>query len=121
MNRRYEWKSLTLIIGVVMLLAVACAPQTQSQEKPLLETRLPLTTGSSPSDEIELMGNVTSQSGDHWAVDGTVVTITDQTEVKEKIAIGDLIKVHGTLADDDSFTAREVELLSLDDIEDILD
>lgn len=87
---------------------------------------------STPSAEIELFGTLDSITGSTWVIDGQQVTVTNQTEVKDTLAVGDFVKVHVSSDANGVLVAREVEAAvsdqndnvndnSQDDIDDIND
>lgn len=46
-----------------------------------------------------------------WTIEGSLVTIIDDTEIKDDISVGDLVEALIYVADDQSFTLREVHLV----------
>ena len=66
-------------------------------------------------DEIEIVGIVTGITTDTITVSDTVIAITPETEFKDEVAVGDMVKVEAFYADDGTLTARKVELFEQDD------
>lgn len=66
------------------------------------------------TDEIELVGVVESIASNLWTVSGQQFAVNAQTEIKNAIAVGDLVKVHLLVNADNSLTAREIELALTD-------
>jgi hypothetical protein len=60
-------------------------------------------------NKVEFVGTVEVISQDSWTVDGRIVNISSETEIKGNIALGDIVKVEGHLEDDDSFIADEIK------------
>jgi hypothetical protein len=58
----------------------------------------------------ELVGVVEAITANAWTISGQVIGITAQTEIKDNIIVGDMVKVHVFTAADGSLTAREIEL-----------
>lgn len=58
----------------------------------------------------EFTGKVEAFSPEAWTVKGQVFQVTPQTEIKDAIFLGDVVKVHYIANPDGSFTAREIEL-----------
>jgi hypothetical protein len=69
-------------------------------------------------DEIEFYGVVDAISDASWMIEGREVMVTPQTEIKNLIEVGDLVKVHAFLGDGDVLVAREIELADADDDDD---
>jgi hypothetical protein len=65
---------------------------------------------SSSSLDQEFTGKVEAFSPESWTVNGLVFLVTPQTEIKDVIFLGDVVKVHYVANADGSFTAREIEL-----------
>jgi hypothetical protein len=65
---------------------------------------------SSSSLDQEFTGKVEAFSPESWTVNGLVFQVTPQTEIKDAIFLGDVVKVHYFANADGSFTAREIEL-----------
>ena len=59
---------------------------------------------------IEFTGTVEAMGADAWTIDGQLVAITAQTQIKGDIQVGDFVKVHAMVQDDGSLVAREIEL-----------
>lgn len=66
-------------------------------------------------DEIEFYGVVETISDSSWVIAGREVMVTPQTEIKNLIEVGDLVKVHAFLGEGDMLIAREIELADADD------
>lgn len=69
----------------------------------------------SGASENEFYGTVTAINGNIYTIDDQQVIINENTEVKNSIQIGDVVKVHAWTAADGSLTAREIELASAED------
>ena len=67
------------------------------------------TSGSSNSND-EFTGKVEAFSPKSWTVKGQVFLVNSQTEIKDPIFLGDVVKVHYIANLDSSLTAREIEL-----------
>ncbi len=67
------------------------------------------------ASESEFYGTVEAIDGNLYTIDGQQVIINENTEVKNSIQVGDVVKVHAWTAADGSLTAREIELASADD------
>jgi hypothetical protein len=65
--------------------------------------------------EVEFTGVLESMNGSTWVVGGRTLTVPASAEIKGTLAVGQVIKVHATLADDGSLSLREAELASPDD------
>ncbi|MBM3152660.1 MAG: hypothetical protein FJZ96_10760 [Chloroflexi bacterium] len=68
------------------------------------------TDTNSSTNEAEFTGVVESIAPDQWTVSGQVFLITDQTEIKDEIIVGDTVKIHAFLDANNAFVAREIEL-----------
>jgi hypothetical protein len=70
--------------------------------------------GSSSADssqaEMEFTGTVVSIDPTAWVVGDRTLAVTDATEIKDAIVVGDMVKVHAQPQPDGSLTAREIEL-----------
>jgi hypothetical protein len=64
----------------------------------------------SVSPDQEFTGKVEAFSPESWTVNGVVFLVNPQTEIKDAIFLGDVVKVHYFANADGSFTAREIEL-----------
>jgi hypothetical protein len=62
------------------------------------------------NEEIELFGLVEAMAADAWTIAGREVLISDTTEFKDSVALGDHVKVHALVQADGSLIAREIEL-----------
>jgi len=60
-------------------------------------------------NEIEFFGMLESNSGNSWMVDGKMVLIVPQTEIKGNLVVGDFVKVEAWQQQDGSFIAHEIE------------
>jgi hypothetical protein len=67
------------------------------------------TISVTPQSEIEFNGIVEAISTTSWTIGGRTVAVTNQTEIKGTIQVGDSVKVHALVAADGSLTAREIE------------
>ena len=70
---------------------------------------------SSPA-EMEFTGAVVSMDASAWVVGERTVAITEATEIKDAIVVGDMVKVHALPQSDGSLTAREIELAGPEDV-----
>lgn len=68
--------------------------------------------------EVEFSGALTAINGSTYVINGIVVLITANTEVKDTLAVGDVVKVHGRLQADGTVIAREIEKDDERDVED---
>lgn len=68
------------------------------------------TPGSFDDSGEEFTGIVEAINGDSWQVSGQTFGFTSQTEVKDNIVVGDMVKVHYLKNADGSMTATEIEL-----------
>jgi hypothetical protein len=67
-------------------------------------------SGSNDQETHELTGKVDAFSTDSWTVNGQVFAVTAQTEIKDQILLGDVVKVHYVTNLDGTFTSTEIEL-----------
>ncbi|HET7009765.1 MAG TPA: DUF5666 domain-containing protein [Anaerolineales bacterium] len=81
------------------------AREIQAVEAPAAET-----ADESPEAEVEFVGQVMAIAAETWGVGDQTLVITPETEIKDDIIVGDLVKVHAFAAPDGSLTAREIEL-----------
>ncbi len=65
--------------------------------------------------EAEFTGTVETIGAEAWTIGGLTVLISADTEIKDAIVVGDLVKVHVFVAQDGTLTAREIELEHADD------
>lgn len=82
-------------------------------ELPITEssTAAPQSTPGSFDDRgDEFTGIVEAINGDSWMVSGQTFAFSSQTEVKDNIVVGDMVKVHYLKNADGSMTATEIEL-----------
>jgi Domain of unknown function (DUF5666) len=68
------------------------------------------TPGSFDDNGDEFTGIVEVINGESWQVSGQIFGFTSQTEVKDNIVVGDMVKVHYLKNADGSMTATEIEL-----------
>jgi len=61
-------------------------------------------------DELHFFGAVEDMQADHWVVGGTTFLISPDTEIKDTIVLGDMVKVEATQNPDGSYLAQEIEL-----------
>jgi hypothetical protein len=83
--------------------------------KPLVEKAL-LFSQEGAGDEVEIFGVVESITEKEVIIDGEAYQITDLTEFKDEIAVGDTVKVHVILTTEGTKIVREIELA--DDLDD---
>ena len=84
-----------------------------------------LTPSAAPTQEpplvlkdVEFSGIVDSISSNEWEIDGTRIRITQDTEIKDEISVGDRVKVQVRIGQDGTILALEIELeLKLDENE----
>ncbi len=77
------------------------------------DTETPEATGTLTATvgaEIEFRGTLTAINGDTWTVNGIVVIVSANTEIKGNLQVGDRVKVEGALRADGSVLAREIEV-----------
>jgi len=81
-------------------------------ELPISEssTSVPQPTPGAFDDGDEFTGIVEAISADAWQVSGQTFIFTAQTEVKDNIVVGDLVKIHFLSNPDGTMTATEIEL-----------
>lgn len=60
-------------------------------------------------NEIEFYGTLESNIGNSWMVDGKMILIVPQTEIKGNLVVGDFVKVEAWQQQDGSFIAREID------------
>ena len=65
---------------------------------------------STDSPDLEITGKVDAISPESWSVKGQVFQVTSQTEIKDEIFLGDVVKIHYVKNPDGTFTATEIEL-----------
>lgn len=65
--------------------------------------------GNNPPGEFEFTGTLQAKNGNVWVINGFNVVVTPRTELKGALAIGEIVKVHGTRQADGSIVAREIE------------
>jgi len=61
-------------------------------------------------EDLKLTGKVEAFAPDSWTVKGQVFTINSETEIKDNILLGDVVKVQYVVNADGTFTATEIEL-----------
>jgi hypothetical protein len=104
---------LTLIAVGAMALA-ACAPSTEAPEtQPAaspVETAASVTASSVPASdaELELTGTVEQIAPAAWTVNGKVLAILADTEIKGSFQVGDMVRAHAVVQADGSLAAREI-------------
>jgi hypothetical protein len=81
------------------------AREIKAVEAPSLATGV-----ESSGSEVEFVGAVVSIGTDSWVVGDQTLALTPETEIKDAIVVGDMVKVHALTGTDGSFTAREIEL-----------
>ena len=79
--------------------------------KPAVEKAL-LVSQDGAGDEIEIVGVVESISDTELGIDGEIYLINELTEIEDLIGVGDTVKVHVILTADGLMIAREIELTS---------
>lgn len=94
------------------------ARKVQSSETDDIAGVPPADSGSSPdvsvgqipsANEQEVSGTVEAMTGDTITVDGVIYDLSNFTETKDTLAVGDLVKLHVNVNADGSFTVREIE------------
>lgn len=75
-----------------------------------IELAIAETPDTESSLDKEFTGKVEAFSPESWTVNGLVFLVTPQTEIKDAIFLGDVVKVHYFANPDGSFTAGEIEL-----------
>lgn len=85
--------------------ALSAQPQSGSPEHP---------TAVQPGNELEFFGRVERIDSGSWQVGGIALKIGKETEIKDRINLGDLVKVHAVQQQDGIFLAREIELAEED-------
>ena len=90
--------------------APASAPGTESPAAPVTTTP-PVRTVESPTGEaiLELVGSVEQIMPAAWTLNGRVLAILPQTEIRGSIRVGDMVKAHAVVQPDGSLAAREIE------------
>ncbi len=68
-------------------------------------------------EELEFTGTVDLIEGDQWTIDGKVVLVSVDTEVKGDVSEGSLVKVHATLTPEGDLLATEIEPAGSDENE----
>ena len=72
---------------------------------------------SSDSKQV-ITGRLESIEGDIWTVGGVQVLVSGSTDVKGDPQVGDTVKVEGTILEDGSIQAHEIEVEDESEIED---
>ena len=67
---------------------------------------------------MEFTGTVVSMDPSAWVVGDQTVAVTDATEIKDAIVVGDNVKVHAQPQSDGSLTAREIGFAASQDATD---
>jgi hypothetical protein len=65
--------------------------------------------GAGSANQNEIFGTVQAMNGDMVTVDGLTYRLSNQTEFKNTIGLGDQVKLHVTVNPDGSLTIREIE------------
>jgi hypothetical protein len=73
-------------------------------------------SADSSQAEMEFTGAVVSIDPSAWVVGDQTLAITEATEIKDAIVVGDMVKVHALPQADGSLTAREIELAGPEDV-----
>jgi hypothetical protein len=68
------------------------------------------TPGAFNGDAQEFTGKVEAITAESWTVEGQLFAVNAQTEIKDNILLGDMVKVHFVKNADGTFTATEIEL-----------
>jgi len=66
--------------------------------------------------DYEFVGVVTAMEAGTWTIDDKTVTITDQTEVKDAIILGDTVEVQAKVTIDGTIAAQEIKLSSTEEL-----
>ncbi len=66
-------------------------------------------------DEVEFTGPVVAIGPDSWTVGDQTLAVTSDTEIKDAIVVGEVVKVHASVNPDQSLTGTEIELAGADD------
>ena len=59
--------------------------------------------------EVEFAGTVEAINLQSWTINGQMVWVTNLTQVKAGIQVGDFVKVHAVTGEDGALLAREIE------------
>jgi hypothetical protein len=87
-----------------------------NQDGTMTATEIELATDVTPDPastakpDQEFTGKVEAFSPESWTVHGMVFQVTPQTEIKDAVFLGDVVKVHYLANPDGSLTAMEIEL-----------
>jgi len=73
-------------------------------------------SADSSQAEMEFTGAVVSMDPSAWVVGDRTLAVTEATEIKDAIVVGDMVKVHAQLQSDGSLTAMEIELAGPEDV-----
>lgn len=76
----------------------------------------PETEATPGSEDYEFIGVVNVMGSGSWTINDKTVTITDQTEIKDAIIVGDTVKVEAQVQLDGTITAKEISLASSEDM-----
>lgn len=75
-----------------------------------LAADMPLDPALTAFPNLEITGKLEAITPEAWTVKGQVFQITPQTEIKDEIFLGDVVKIHYLKNSDGTFTATEIEL-----------
>ncbi|MDX1612874.1 MAG: DUF5666 domain-containing protein [Candidatus Promineifilaceae bacterium] len=122
MNRSYT-KWLIVALTLLTVVVVGCSPGETAEPgaAAVLDesgSSEDVAAASATDDSFELEGTVEAIGDNEWTVDGQTVQLADGAEIEAGIEVGDMVKVEGSLADDGSLLAREIEALHGDDMDD---
>jgi acyl-CoA hydrolase len=67
--------------------------------------------GNGHAKRVRVVGIVESYSTDSIVVSGIAISVTEQTKIQGTIDVGDLVRVHAFMADDNSLTAWKIKEL----------
>ena len=108
MKPRFRFLLPLLVIAALALSAAGVAFGREITNFDFFKTR----------DEIEITGMLEDVDGTTWTVDGQVISVPVSAEIKGTIFVGQVVKIHASMGADGTLTAREVELATLDDVND---
>lgn len=90
--------------------------------RPQVQQALSLSVSAGQTgSETEITGVVESQAPEEWVVKGLTIVVLPSTEIKGTIAVGDRVKVHAIVSEDGSLTAREIELATVGEDDEVND
>ena len=84
-------------------------PQAQTQTQSQVQTQSQTQAQTGAAIFPELVGPVESISDGQWVVGGQTLMVTNTTQFKEQLAVGDLAKVHLVVNSDGTFSILEIE------------